>query len=60
MTVNNSKGVGVAQEVEQVVLSPEGCSFDPRLLLAECRGVPERDALALTAPERPVDSAVSV
>ena len=25
--------------------------FDPRLLLAECRGVPERDALILIAPD---------
>ena len=25
--------------------------FDPRLLLAECGGVPEKDALILTAPD---------
>ena len=34
----------VAQEAEQVGWSPEGCWFDPRLLLAECGDVPERDA----------------
>jgi hypothetical protein len=36
--------LGVAPEVERVGWEPEGCRFDPRLLLAECRGVPERDA----------------
>ena len=56
----------MAQEVERVGWSPEGCQFDPRLLLAEGRGVPEQDALTLTAPDarwlsaRAVDSAVSV
>ena len=57
----------MAQEVERVGWSPEGCQFDPRLLLAEeGRGVPEQDALTLTAPDarwlwaRAVDSAVGV
>ena len=35
----------VAQVVEQVGWKPQGSSFDSRLLLAECRGVPERGTL---------------
>ena len=34
----------LAQEVERVGRRPQGCRFDPGLLLAECRGVPEQDA----------------
>ena len=33
------------------LLNRKGCWFDPRLLLAGCGGVPERDALTLTAPD---------
>ena len=29
---------------------PQGCWLNPWLLLAECGGVPERDALTLAAP----------
>ena len=34
----------LAQEVERVGWQPQGCWFDPQLLPAECRGVPEQDA----------------
>ncbi|XP_059897326.1 regulator of microtubule dynamics protein 3 isoform X1 [Gadus macrocephalus] len=51
---------GVAQEAERVGWSPGGRRFDPRLLLAECGGVPERDASPrlLLATPCVVDSAV--
>ena len=45
---NDFQGLGVNEcvmcvWVEWVVWQPEGRWFDPRLLLAECPGVPERD-----------------
>ena len=36
----SSYGVALAQEVDRL----GGCWFDPRLLPAGCRGVPEQDA----------------
>ena len=43
-------GRGVAQEAERVGWEPGGRQFGPRLLLAVCRGVPEREGLTPTAP----------
>ena len=37
-------GPAITQELERVDWLPVGCWFDPRLLLAECGGVPGRDA----------------
>ena len=43
ISIPSMSGRHVAQEVERVIWEPEGCGFDPGILLAECRGVPEQD-----------------